>query len=152
MNKTLSRKRHSIRSTHTTMKQRDFREDSQKPATTIPIVNEYITVDKEVHETKIEVSKHVREETQTIKIPLVHEGYEVKHVPVNRVVDTLPPIRHEEDTVIIPVVKEVVIIQKKYEVVEEIHMIKQKTTIPHIQEITLLKEEVEIKRTPGRTE
>ena len=134
------------------MKQRDSRDKDKKTDTTIPIVKEYITVDKEVHETKIEVSKRVSEETKTLNIPLVHEGYEVKHVTVNKIVDEPPPVRNEGDTVIIPVVREVVIVQKKYEVVEEIHMIKQKTTIPHIQEITLLKEEVQIKRTPGPTE
>jgi stress response protein YsnF len=62
------------------------------------------------------------------------------------VYDTPPAIRHEGENMIIPVVKEVAVIIKKYEVVEELHVTKTRTEVPQIQQVTLLKEEVEVRR------
>jgi len=113
----------------------------------IPVIQEQLTVDKEVVETgKVIIHKRVVEEEQTLNIPLLHESYEVEHVPVNKMVDAPPPVRYEGDTVIIPVVHEVLIVEKRFEVIEEVHVIKKKTATPHTQQVTLQKDEVEIER------
>lgn len=116
----------------------------------VPVSEEFITVDKQIVETgKVYISKRVHEEEATINIPVIHEGYTIEHIPVkDQIFDEAPTVRHEGDKMIIPVIHEVVKTIIRYEVVEEIHVIKTKTEVPLMQQITLLKENVEIKRVP----
>ena len=115
----------------------------------IPVVEEHLVVDKEVVETgKVHIRKRVTEEEATINLPLVQEGYQVERRPGSKNLSTTyPAIRHEGENMIIPVVREVLVVEKRYEVVEEIHVIKTKTEISHQQQLTLLKENVDITRT-----
>jgi len=122
----------------------------EKPGTTIlPVIEEFMVVSKEIVETgKVHISKRVSEEEASINIPLVQEGYRVERVPGKKeLLEHYPATRHEGENMIIPVVREVLVVEKRYEVLEEVHIIKTKTEIPHLQQITLLKETVEVKRT-----
>lgn len=122
---------------------------SAGPSTVIPVVQEHMIVDKEVVETaKVMIRKRVREHEETVNVPLLQEGYDVEHVPVNRIVDKIPPAREEGNVVIIPIVREVLVMEKKYEVVEEVRIVKKTTEVPHIQQITLRREEVTVERIP----
>jgi uncharacterized protein (TIGR02271 family) len=114
----------------------------------IPVVQEQVTVSKRVIETgKVRISKKVSEQQTSVSIPLVREQYDVERVPVNEVVDTPPPaMRYEGDTTIIPVLREVMVVQKRYEIVEEIRITKRKTESTDIQQVSLRKEEVFIDR------
>jgi hypothetical protein len=47
---------------------------------------------------------------------------------------------------VVTVLREVSVVQKKYEVIEEIHITRQFTETPLVQEITLLKEQIDIER------
>ena len=114
----------------------------------IPVIQEHVTFDKKVVETgKVTISKKVIEEEATLNIPLVQEGYNIERVQVkSKVYDTPPPIKHNGDDMVIPIVKEVAVIIKKYEVVEELHVTKTITEVPQIQQVTLFKEEIEVRR------
>lgn len=114
----------------------------------IPVVHEHVTIKKEIVETgKVRVHKTVTEEDATVNIPVVQEAYNIARVPINKVYETLPPaIRYEGDTIIIPVLREVVVIQKHYEVIEEVRLTKQTTETPFMQEITLRKEHIKVDR------
>lgn len=118
-------------------------------ATVIPVTEEFITVTKEVVETgKVHIRKTVTEENVTVNLPLIQEGYQVERRPGSKELLTqYPSIRHEGENMIIPVVREVLIVEKRYEVLEELHVIKTKTEVPHLQQVTLLKESVDVKRT-----
>lgn len=119
----------------------------------IPVIHEQVTVDKAIVDTaKVIIRKYTTEEEATLNVPLVQEGYRVEHIPVNKIVDTAPPVRQEGDVTIIPVLREVLVVQKKLELVEEVHVIKEKTVVPQIQEITLKKEQVSVERKPFRKE
>ncbi len=136
----------------TTMEQRKEFEEKDKletGTTVIPVIQEQVTIGKEVIDTsKVFIRKRVTEEEATLNIPLVHEGYRVEHIPINKIVETPPPVRQEGDITIIPVLREVLVVEKRYELVEEVHVIKERTSIPHIQEITLIKEKVDVERKP----
>ena len=78
----------------------------------------------------------------------MHEQYDVERVPVNQVVDTPPPaMRYEGDTTIIPVLREVLVVQKRYEITEEIRITRRRTENTETQNISLRKENVHIERT-----
>ena len=113
----------------------------------IPVIQEQIVIDKQVIETgKVRVRKTVSEETASLNIPLIQENYDVQRVPAQEVFDKPPGIRYEGDTIVVPVMREIVIVEKKYELIEEVRLTKRTTAVPHIQEITLLKEHVQVER------
>lgn len=124
------------------------RTERQDPNTAvIPVIAEEVEVGRQVVDTsKITVHKKVSEEQVTIDVPLLHETYEVERIPVNRIVDTLPSIREEGNSTIIPVIREVVV--KRYEIVEEVHVIKKQSTATHSEKLTVRREEVQIDRQP----
>jgi uncharacterized protein (TIGR02271 family) len=132
--------------------QKDFREERKEEftSTVIPVVQEQATVDKKTVESgKVRIEKKVVEVEKTIDIPLLKEGYEIERVPVNKIVDSHPSIREDGDIIIIPVVREVLVVEKRLELVEEVHVIKHRTEVPHTENFTLRKEEVNVERNPS---
>jgi uncharacterized protein (TIGR02271 family) len=116
----------------------------------IPVLQEQVTVGKRLVETgKVRISKTVTEDQTSVSLPLLHEEYDVERVPINKVVETAPPaLRYEGDTAIIPVLREVLVVQKQYEITEEIRITKRKTETTDTQQVTLRREEVHIERSP----
>jgi stress response protein YsnF len=115
----------------------------------IPVIQEQAVISSEVIETgKVHIRKKVTEQTETVNLPIINESYHIEHVPVeHKVYDTPPPaVRHEGDKMVVTVLREVSVVQKKYEVIEEIHITRQFTETPLVQEITLLKEQIDIER------
>lgn len=122
---------------------------SNQQEVVIPVVEEYATVQKEIIETgKVRVRKTVAEDKAIVNLPIINETYDVTRVPVsNEVHDSPPPpMRYEGDTMIIPVVKEVTVMVKRYEVVEEVRITRKRTETPLMQEITLRRESVQVDR------
>ncbi len=127
----------------TEMRQSDARLESS----IIPIIEEKAVFGKKIVETgKVIISKRVSEHEETIDQPLLHEEVSVERVAVNEFVDAPPEIRHEGDIMIIPVIEEQLVVTKRLFLVEELHVRKQVVESRQPQRITLLKEEVEVKR------
>ncbi len=114
----------------------------------IPVVEEFATVQREIVETgKVHIRKTVAQEQALINLPITNESYDIERVAVHEVRDTPPPpVRYEGDVMIIPVTKEITIVQKRYEIIEELRITRKITETPHMQEITLMKEQVHIER------
>ncbi len=116
----------------------------------IPVVQEEATIQTHQQDTaNIKVQKKVVEVEKQINVPLLQEGYSVEHVPINQFIDHTPPIRQEGDRIIVPVVREVLVVEKRLELVEEVHLIKTTTTTQHRERVTLKKEELTVERTPA---
>lgn len=113
----------------------------------IPVIEEHLQVRKEVVETgRIRIGKRVYEEEQTVSTPLISEKVDVERVAVGEFVDTLPEVRYEGDTMIIPVVEEVVVVEKRLRLVEELRVTRQHIETTATEQITLRKEEVTVER------
>jgi uncharacterized protein (TIGR02271 family) len=115
---------------------------------TIPVIEEQVHIDKQVVESgSVRITKVVSEQQVPVAIPLMHEQHDIKRVPVNQYVESPPPpIRYEGDTMIIPVVQEVLVVQKRLLVVEELHVTRNQVQTQETQQITLRKEEVIVER------
>jgi uncharacterized protein (TIGR02271 family) len=115
---------------------------------TIPVIEEQLRVDKQVVETgRVQVIKTVTEEEVTVDLPVMHEETEVKRIEVNQYVEQAPPsVRYEGDTMIIPVLREVVVVEKRLMLVEEVHITKRKVEAHVPQKITLRKEAIQVNR------
>ena len=115
---------------------------------TIPVIEEQVQIDKKVVESgSVRITKVVSEQEVPVDIPLIQEEHDIQRIPINQYVETLPPpIRYEGDTMIIPVVREVLVVEKRLLLVEELHVTKSQVQKQETQYITLRKEEVIVER------
>jgi uncharacterized protein (TIGR02271 family) len=122
--------------------------NSAKKSDVLPVIEEQIQIDKKVIQTgSVYIYKDVHEEEVTVDVPYSHDEIEIKRVPVNQFSEgTPPPIRYEGDNMIIPVLKEVLVVEKRIMIVEEVHVQKRKIEHQETQKITLRKEGVTINR------
>jgi uncharacterized protein (TIGR02271 family) len=116
----------------------------------VPVTEEKVTVEKRVVEKgRIQIHKTVHEHTELIDQPLHTEQVEIERVAINRVINEPVSIRHEGDTTIIPLLEEMLVVEKRLVLREEVHIKKLRTTVHDPQEVTLRQERVEIVRQPG---
>lgn len=113
----------------------------------VPVIEEVLDVERRQVETgRVRIRKHVHERTELIDQPLLRDEVTVTRVPINRVLDQPVGVRQEGDTMIIPVLKEVLVVEKRLMLVEEVHITRQTTEIQQPQEVTLRREEVVVER------
>jgi stress response protein YsnF len=67
---------------------------------------------------------------------------------MQRVVDGPVPVREENGTTIISIVEEVVVVEKRWMLREEIHIRTQRIETHQPQRITLRREDVQVERIP----
>src|ERR1700712_215520 len=107
----------------------------------LPLLSEELSVSRRIVETgvvKVSTVTHGRE--VLVDEPVVHERVEVERVAVGRFVDTFPDVREEGDTTIIPVVEEVIVVEKRLVLKEEVHLRRVRVTEQH-QELVVLREQ-----------
>jgi len=120
--------------------------DEQEVAA-IPLVEERVSIGKrEVETGRYRVRVRVEERQDMVPVELSHDDVEVERVPVNRAVTQLPSVRLEGSTTIIPVVEEVVVVEKKLFLVEEIHVRRRTSTRTEEVPVTVRTEQAEIDR------
>jgi len=119
----------------------------------IPVVEERAVIRKQIRK-KSEVTVHIipRERRETVRIPLTEEHVDVQRVPVNQFVEGPVAIREEGNVTIIPVMEEVLVVEKRLMLREEVHVVRRKTTTEQQQEVTLRREEVEVLRSENSAE
>ncbi len=127
----------------------DDRGQQRAEHTTIPVMQEDLQVDKQLVESgKINISKRVVDEDVTVNVPVVNEEVIVAKKAINQYVDTPPPaVRQDGDTTIVSVLKEVLVVEKRLMLVEEVHITKKRTETANPSQETLRREEVTVSRT-----
>ena len=116
----------------------------------VPVLGEELDVQKRVVETgTVRLTKQVHEREAHVDEPLYREEVEVTRVPIQRVVDAPLPVREEHDTLIVPVVEEVLVVEKRLMLKEEIHMRTHRVETRQPQQVTLRREEVGVERVPN---
>ena len=119
----------------------------------VPVLVEELEVQKRVVETgTVRITKVVHERETLIDEPLVRDNVAISRLPMQRVVEGPIPVREEHGTTIIAVVEEVLVVEKRWILREEIHIRKQRTETHQPQPITLRSEEVQMERVPHADE
>ena len=119
--------------------------EEQIESRVIPLVAETLVVGKETVVTGgTRVSTHVTERVETIDLPLRREEVEVERVPINRQVFETPQPRQEGDVWIVPILEEVVVVEKKLFLKEEVRIRRTVTEVHTPQAVTLRTEEAVI--------
>jgi hypothetical protein len=71
----------------------------------------------------------------------------VERVAIGRVVDAVPPVRHEGDVTILSVVEEVVVVERRLVLKEEVHLRRVQTTERYVETVTLREQDITVTRT-----
>jgi uncharacterized protein (TIGR02271 family) len=113
----------------------------------VPVVEETAVVRKERVATEtVRLRKRVREDEEVLDIPVQTEAIEVERVPVGRWLEAPAEIRHEGDTTVYPVVEEVLVVEKRLRLVEEVRVTRRRTTRQVQERVGLRREEIVVER------
>ncbi|MCC7451191.1 MAG: YsnF/AvaK domain-containing protein [Anaerolineae bacterium] len=124
-------------------------EKDQREEIAIPVVAEKLQVEKEaVARGTVRIRKTVHEHEETVDVPLSHEEVQVERVPVNRMIEGDVQVRYDGDTMIIPIVEEVLVVETRLMLKEELHITKRRVTENHPQTVTLRSEEATVEHLP----
>jgi len=119
----------------------------------LPLLAEEISVAKrQVVTGRVLASTITREEEKLVDELLASEQVEIERVPVGRPVDWAPPVREEGDTVIIPVVEEVLVVERRLLLKEEVRVRRVRKEERHQERVKIRRQEVEVTRHPAGTE
>jgi stress response protein YsnF len=90
---------------------------------TIPVVEETARIDRrEVETGRVKVHTVVETSEQLVREALSSRNVKVTRVPVDQPVTTVPEIRTENGVTIVPVLEEVLVVEKRLILKEEVHI------------------------------
>jgi stress response protein YsnF len=125
-------------------------QDTSSEVEVIALAEEEVRLDKRIVTTgKVRVRTIVDVETELAKATLDGETVEVTRVPIDRIVEQPPGIRVEDNVTIIPVLEEVLIVEKRLVLKEEVHIRKPATTEDVEIPVELRKQHAVIERLPA---
>lgn len=117
---------------------------------TIPVVAEQLAVGTRTVDTGrgVRIHKTVVEQPVTIDERLGRDEVEVKHVAVDRIVapEEAPATRYEGDTMIVPILEEVLVVERRVRIKEELHITRTRREERHQEAVVLKAEQVSIER------
>ena len=120
---------------------------SKATADVVPIVEEELRVSKrQVVKGRVRVRTVVDTVEEVAREELRSETIEVTRVPIDREVTEAPAVRTEGDVTIVPVLEEVLVVEKRLVLKEELHLRRKVETETFEAPITLRKQRVEVDR------
>lgn len=106
----------------------------------IPLPEERVNVTKkETPAGSVGVSTILDEHTELVSASLAKETVEIKRIPIDLEIDTVPEIQQDGDIIIIPIVEEKLVIEKRLVLREEIPLVKSRSTTQFEEPVTLRK-------------
>lgn len=115
----------------------------------ISLVAETLSVGKrEVETGRVRISTTVTERVETVDEPLFKTQVEIKRVPVGQFVDAAPAVRYEGDVMIVSVLEEVLVVEKRLRVIEEVYVSQKREEYRSPQQVTLRTETLSEERLP----
>jgi stress response protein YsnF len=114
---------------------------------TIPIVEERLQIERRRRESgivRVRIVPH--EEHHHIDEPVLHDAVDVTRVPVERWVEAPERERWENGKIIVPLHREVLVVERRLQVFEEIHITPERRQLRQREDMTLRSEEAVIER------
>jgi uncharacterized protein (TIGR02271 family) len=125
--------------------QRGAGADAREPPLVLPVIEETLTVDTRPVETgRIRIRKIVHEREELVDPPLLRDEVEIERVPINRVVEGPIPVRYEGDTMMISLLEEVLVVDTRLLLKEEVHITTRRTETHTPERVTLRREDVTV--------
>jgi stress response protein YsnF len=112
----------------------------------VPVIREEVEVGTRVVDTGrgVRVTRSVTERPAEIREQLWHEELDVQRVPVGRVVAEAPPSRYEGDVLVVPVLEEILVIEKRFRIKEELRITRVRRQQEHRETVPLRVEDVQV--------
>ncbi len=116
----------------------------------VPVVQEEAWVEKRIVDTGrgVRIHKTVAEHPCQIDESLLRDEVQVSHVPVDRIVplDQAPATRYEGDTLVVPILEEVLVVERRLRIKEELHITRTRHEERHAETVLLKSEHVSVER------
>lgn len=113
----------------------------------VPLLQEELRIDKRSTVTgKVRVRSVVDSIKDIARATLADEHVDVARVPIDREVETAPSIRTEGDVTIVPVMEEILVVEKRLVLKEELHIRRSITHDDVEVPVTLRKQRAVIER------
>jgi uncharacterized protein (TIGR02271 family) len=113
----------------------------------IPVSHEQLQVGKrQIIKGKVRLHKTVEEQLETVTLPLQSETLEVVRVPKGEMVTEAGGSRQEGNTLVLPIYEEVLVVEKKLRLVEEVRITTKRSQRNEVQEVSLRQERVRLER------
>lgn len=111
----------------------------------IPVIREEAVVrTRQVERGGVRVHKTVGEREEVIEQPTYHEEVQVERIAIGQQVDRIPDVREEGDTLIIPVVEEMLVVEKRLVLKEEVRITRHRTQTIEQARVVLREEQIVI--------
>ena len=113
----------------------------------VPLHEEEISVSRrEIKKANVQVALVTGTREQLIDEELTQVRVEIERVAIDRVVEVAPPTRQEGDITIIPVVEEIVVVERRLVLKEEVRVRRVSTKEQHQETVVLRQQEAVITR------
>jgi uncharacterized protein (TIGR02271 family) len=113
----------------------------------LPLVEERLRVEKVTRPSgTVRVSTRVDERSAQVDEELLHEEVEIERVQIGREVQVAPQVRQEGEVLIYPVVEEILVVEKRLILKEEIRLRRVRRVEHHSEEVVLRSEHAVIER------
>jgi uncharacterized protein (TIGR02271 family) len=119
-----------------------------KDQVVIPLHAEEVSVAKKrVVTGQVKVGTVTKESEQIVEELLEHEHVEIERIAVGKEVDKAPAVRQEGDTLIIPILEEIVVVERRLLLKEEVRVRRTREKQPYQERVVIRKQEAVITRT-----
>jgi stress response protein YsnF len=113
----------------------------------VPLHEEEISVSRrEIKKANVQVALVTGTREQLIDEELTQVRVEIERAPIDRVVDVVPPIRQAGDITIIPVVEEIVVVERRLVLKEEVRVRRVSTKEQHRETVVLRQQDAVVTR------
>ncbi|MFO7323468.1 MAG: YsnF/AvaK domain-containing protein [Chloroflexota bacterium] len=110
-----------------------------------PVIEERLDIAKrEVERPRFRIVKSVSERDVLVDEPLMQEQVDIERVVVNQMVDEPPAVRYEGDTMVVPLLEEVVVVDVRLIVREEVRITRRRDEVSAPRRVTLRREDVTV--------
>ena len=125
-------------------------EDDLADGLTLPLVAESAVVAKDTVTTgRVRVSTRVEERRELVSEALKHDDVDVERVTLGHVVQVAPEIRMDGDVLVYPIVEEILVVEKRLVLKEELRISRRSRVETVEHEVTLRSVHADVERTPA---
>ena len=113
----------------------------------VPVMQEELDVEtRTVESGRIRVNKRVETTESVIDEPLLVQSYDIQRTAVNRIVEDVPAPRYDGDTLVLPILEEVLVVEKRLILREEVRITPKREQVRDPQTHSVRREHVEVER------
>ena len=121
--------------------------DAKARTEPLEVVEEEVRVDKAMSTTgRVQVQTLTDEVQEIVEQSLTRDDVQIDRVPINQEISSPPETRTENGVLIVPIVEEILVIEKRLMLKEELHIRRETVTENTEIPVTLRKQRAVVKR------